>query len=99
MTNFNFKILPKELRKLRDDTLKINGKYSIDRVLVAIFTPFTLLIGTYIVISDRLLGLKTVNVYGIQVFTALLGFIIGVVITKTVKQIKELKNNENIVKE
>jgi len=88
------KILPAEFKKLRDDTLQIDGKYSIDRVLVAIFTPVTILIGIYIVISDRLLGLKTVNVYGIQVFTALLGFIFAVVVTKTVKQIKQIIANK-----
>jgi len=93
------KLLPLEFKRLRDDTLKIDGCYSMDRVLVAIFTPFAILIGVYIVISDRLLGLKTVNVYGIQVFNSLLGFIILVVVTKAYKQVKELKTVEKIVTE
>ena len=75
--------------KFIDDTLKIRGKYSMDRVLVAVAFPITLAIGIYIVISDRLLGLKTVNGYAIQVFTGLLGFIVAIVITKQYGKIKE----------
>lgn len=75
--------------KIIDDTLKIRGKYSMDRILVAVSFPITLAIGIYIVISDRLLGLKTVNGFAIQVFTGLLGFIVAIVITKQYGKIKE----------
>ena len=86
------------MSKFVNDTLKVNGKYSMDRVLVAVSFPFMLLIGAYIVISDRLLGLKTVNVYAIQVFTGLLGFIVAIVVTKQYGknvEIKALQNNTN----
>lgn len=85
------------MSKFIDDTLKIKGRYSMDRVLVAITFPFMLLIGAYIVISDRLLGLKTVNVYAIQVFTGLLGFIVAIVVTKQYGKNVEIKaQSENI---
>lgn len=77
--------------KIIDDTLKVKGRYSMDRVLVAISFPFMLLIGAYIVASDRLLGLKTVNVYAIQVFTGLLGFIVAIVVTKQYGKNAEIK--------
>jgi len=79
------------MSKFTDDTLKVNGKFSMDRVLVAISFPFMLLIGAYIVVSDRLLGLKTVNVYAIQVFTGLLGFIVAIVVTKQYGKNAEIK--------
>ena len=82
--------------KIINDTLKIRGRYSMDRILVAVAFPFTLLIGTYIVISDRLLGLKTVNAYAIQVFTGLLGFIVAIVVTKTYGKIKEKITEPNL---
>ena len=81
--------------KFIDDTLKIKGRFSMDKVLVAIAFPYMLLIGAYIVISDRLLGLKTVNVYAIQVFTGLLGFIIAIVVTKQYGKNVEVKANNN----
>ena len=49
------------------------------RVLVAVSFPYTLGLGIYIVISDRLLGLKTVNPYAIQVFLGMLAFITGAI--------------------
>lgn len=83
--------------KFIDDTLKVKGKYSMDRVLVAIAFPFMLLIGAYIVLSDRLLGLKTVNVYAIQVFTGLLGFIVAIVVTKQYGKNVEIKANTSTI--
>ena len=83
------------MSKFVNDTLKVNGKYSMDRVLVAVSFPFMLLIGAYIVISDRLLGLKTVNVYAIQVFTSLLGFIVAIVITKQYGKNVQIKAQSN----
>jgi hypothetical protein len=84
--------------KLIDDTLKIKGKYSMKRVLVAVSFPYTLLLGIYIVISDRLLGLKTVNPFAIQVFLGMLAFItgaIGVSAFAKVAEMKEQNNNTN----
>jgi len=81
--------------KIINDTLKVKGRYSMDRVLVAVTFPFMLLIGAYIVISDRLLGLKTVNVYAIQVFTGLLGFIVAIVVTKQYGKNVEVKAQSN----
>jgi len=81
--------------KFIDDTLKVRGKFSMDRVLVAVAFPFMLLIGAYIVVSDRLLGLKTVNVYAIQVFTGLLGFIVAIVVTKQYGKNVEIKAELN----
>lgn len=83
------------MSKFIDDTLKVKGKFSMDRVLVAISFPFMLVLGCYIVVSDRLLGLKTVNIYAIQVFTGLLGFIVAIVVTKQVGKNAEIKY-ENI---
>ncbi len=84
--------------KLIDDTLKIKSKYSMKRVLVAVSFPYTLLLGIYIVISDRLLGLKTVNPFAIQVFLGMLAFItgaIGVSAFAKVAEMKEQNNNAN----
>lgn len=87
------------MKKFISDTVMIKGKYSMKRVLVSISFPYTLLLGIYIVISDRLLGLKTVNPYAIQVFLGMLAFITGALgITAYAKkqEQKEDINNENI---
>ena len=77
--------------KIVNDTLKIKGKYSLKRVLVAVSFPYTLLLGVYIVISDRLLGLKTVNPFAIQVFLGMLAFITGAIGVSAFAKIAELK--------
>lgn len=87
------------MKKFVQDTVMIKGKYSMKRVLVAVSFPYTLALGIYIVISDRLLGLKTVNPYAIQVFIGMLAFITGALgITAYAKkqEQKEDINNENI---
>lgn len=80
--------------KLVDDTLKINNKFSLKRVLVAVSFPYMLLLGLYIVISDRYLGSKVVNSYAIQVFNAILAFIISIVVTSAYAKKVELKHEE-----
>jgi hypothetical protein len=60
--------------KLIDDTLKVKGNYSMKRISVAVTFPNTLALGWYIVLSDRWLGDKVVNIYAIQVFDSLLIF-------------------------
>ena len=88
------------MKKFRDDTLKVKGKYSMKRMLVAVSFPYTLGLGIYIVISDRLLGLKTVNPYAIQVFLGMLAFITGALgitaYAKKQEQKEEVINEENI---
>jgi len=81
--------------KIIDDTLKVRGKFSMDRILVAVSFPYMLGLGLYIVISDRLLGLKTVNPYAIQVFTGILGFIVAIVVTKQYGKNAEIKAELN----
>ena len=77
-----------------DDTLKVNGKYSLKRVLVAVSFPYMLLLGLYIVLSDKYLGTKVVNVYAIQVFQSILAFIVSVVVTSAYAKKAELKDNK-----
>ena len=77
----------------------IKGKYSMKRVLVSISFPYTLLLGIYIVISDRLLGLKTVNPYAIQVFSAMLLFIATALGITAYAKKQEQKENEDINQE
>ena len=81
--------------KVIDDTLKIKGKYSMKRVLVAVSFPYTLLLGIYIVISDRLLGLKTVNPFAIQVFLGMLAFITGAIGVSAFAKVAEMKEQNN----
>jgi hypothetical protein len=87
------------MRKFINDTLKVKGKYSMKRVLVAASFPYTLGLGIYIVISDRLLGLKTVNPYAIQVFLGMLAFITGALGITAYAKKQELKDNEDINQE
>lgn len=79
--------------KIINDTLKIKGKYSMKRILVAVSFPYTLLLGIYIVISDRLLGLKTVNPYAVQVFLGMLAFITGAIGISAFAKVAEIKES------
>jgi len=72
-----------------DDTLKIKGKFSIKRVLVAIFTPYTLYIGVFIVRNNN------INPFAIQVFTGLLGFITLIVAGTIYAKKQEVKNTND----
>jgi hypothetical protein len=83
----------KLIRKFIGDTLMIKGKYSMKRVIVAIFVPYTLNIGMIIVRNNN------VNAYAIQVFTGLLAFITLIVAGTIVAKIKEIKTNENTLNE
>lgn len=64
----------KWLSKIVDDTLKSNGKWS--RKSLTIFVTFlsVIILGTFIVISDKILE-KEVNRYAIDVFNSLLLFL------------------------
>jgi hypothetical protein len=83
--------------KIIDDILKINNKFSLKRVLVAITFPVTMALGIFIVISDKYLDVKTVNIYAIQVFNSLLLFISVLVGVNAYSKKAELKTIENIV--
>ena len=66
--------------KLLNDILKENGSYSQKRVYAFIVLILTLLLGAFIVVSDKILD-KVVNPYAIQVFDSLLmflGYLLGV---------------------
>ena len=60
--------------KLFDDLLKYNNKYSRKSIIVIATFVFVLLLGTFIVISDKILE-KEVNRYAIEVFNSLLIFL------------------------
>ena len=63
------------IRKFLDDTLKENSSWSMKRICVAVLLPYYILLTTYIVISDRILGEKVVNPYAIQISDSVLVFI------------------------
>ena len=72
-----------------NDILKENGIYSQKRVYAFMVLIFTLLLGAFIVISDKILT-KVVNPYAVQVFDSLLLFL-GVLISAAVVD-KKLTN-------
>lgn len=72
-----------------NDILKENGIYSQKRVYACIVLIFTLLLGAFIVVSDKILT-KVVNPYAVQVFDSLLLFL-GVLISAAVVD-KKLMN-------
>jgi len=57
------------------DKTKKQHVYSLRRVCIIVAFPFVLALGAYIVLSDRLLDLKTVNIYAIQVFNTIFIFV------------------------
>jgi len=73
------------VNKFVNDTLKIKGKFSMKRVLVAIAFPYTLLVGW------RITFYKETPENAVQVFSSLLAFIVGVVITNAYAKKQEIK--------
>lgn len=61
------------MKKLIDDTLKTNGKWSRKSLTIFATFVFVLMLGTFIVVSDKILE-KEVNRYAISVFDSLLVF-------------------------
>jgi hypothetical protein len=57
------------------DKTKKRHSYSLKRICIIVMVPYVLLLGAYIVLSDRLLDLKTVNIYAIQVFNTIFIFV------------------------
>ena len=68
---------------LLNDILKENGIYSIKRVAAFIILLFDLMLGLFIVISDKVLD-KVVNPYAIQVFNSLLAAVMTLIIASVV---------------
>jgi di/tricarboxylate transporter len=62
------------MKKLINETLKEKGKYSRKSLTVLVTFLFILALGTFIVISDKILE-KEVNRYAIDVFNSLLVFL------------------------
>lgn len=62
------------MKKLIDDTLKSYGKWSRKSLTIFVTFIFVILLGTFIVISDKLLD-RQVNIYAITVFQSLLVFL------------------------
>lgn len=61
------------IKNIIEDTLKTRGKWSMKRLTAFVVMVFVLSLGTFIVISDKILE-KEVNMYAIQVFNSLLIF-------------------------
>jgi len=61
------------MKKVINDTLKTNGKWSRKSLTILTTFVFILALGTFIVISDKILE-KEVNRYAIDVFDSLLVF-------------------------
>lgn len=62
------------MKKIFEDTLKSNGKWSRKSLTTITTFMFVLALGTFIVISDKILD-KPVNIYAITVFQSLLIFL------------------------
>lgn len=80
------------------DKHKQRYAYSMRRVTIAAFIPIIILLGIYIVISDRWLGLKTVNIYAIQVLNSFLMFVglgLGLNLASYIKNEPPKKETDN----
>jgi len=62
------------MKKIINDTLKINGRWSRKSLTILTTFVFILALGTFIVVSDKILE-KEVNRYAIDVFNSLLVFL------------------------
>lgn len=62
------------MKKIITDTLMTNGKWSRKSLSILITLSFTLTLGAFIVVSDKILD-KEVNKYAIDVFNSLLIFV------------------------
>jgi len=61
------------INKIILDTLKVNNKWSMKRLTAFVVMFFILSLGSFIVLSDKILE-KEVNQYAIEVFNSLLIF-------------------------
>lgn len=62
------------IKNIINDTLKTRGKWSMKRLTAFVVINFVLTLGTFIVVSDKLLD-REVNRYAIDVFNSLLVFL------------------------
>lgn len=84
------------MKKILDDTLKVNGNYSMKRITAFVIIIFILVLGSFIVISDKILE-KEVNRYAIEVFESLLIF--EATLMGIAEFGKKLKNKESKIEE
>ena len=61
------------IKNIIEDTLKSRGKWSMKRLTAFVVINFVIALGTFIVISDKVLS-REVNRYAIDVFQSLLFF-------------------------
>lgn len=81
------------MKVLKDISEELKGVYSIKRVSALIILTFDLLLGTFIVISDKILE-KEVNPYAIQIFNSLLAAFLTLVVASVVD--KKLTNKVDL---
>ena len=84
------------IKNIINDTLKTRGKWSMKRLTAFVVINFVLVLGTFIVISDKILD-REVNRYAIDVFQALLVFLatlMGIAEFGKKLENKELKTEE-----
>ena len=62
------------IKNIINDTLKTRGKWSMKRLTAFVVINFVLTLGTFIIVSDKLLD-REVNRYAIDVFNSLLIFL------------------------
>ena len=62
------------IKNIINDTLKTRGEWSMKRLTAFVVINFVLTLGTFIVVSDKLLD-REVNRYAIDVFNSLLIFL------------------------
>ena len=62
------------IKNIINDTLKTRGKWSMKRLTAFVVINFVLTLGTFIVISDKILN-SEINRYSIDVFNSLLVFL------------------------
>jgi hypothetical protein len=85
------------MKKIINDTLKEQGKYSRKSITVLVTFVFILALGTFIVVSDKILE-KEVNRYAIDVFNSLLVFLTLLMgLTEAGKKL--VNKNENVKEE
>lgn len=61
------------MKQVIKDLMKPTGKWSLKRIIAVLVITFVLVLGTFIVISDKVLD-REVNRYAIDVFDSLLIF-------------------------
>jgi len=85
------------MKKILNDTLKVKGNYSMKRITAFVVIIFILILGTFIVTSDKILE-KEVNKYAIEVFQSLLLFeatLMGIAEFGKKLKNKEIKTEED----